>query len=299
MERAYCKHQHVFHVPKKEAEGRVLLVFLLTLVFMFVEIASGFIFGSVALLADGIHMGTHALAFGISFTAYMLARRWSRDVSFSFGTWKVEVLGAYTSAVLLSMMAFLVLIEALSKLINRVAVKYEEALLVAFGGLLVNLISAFVLSHEEDHKHDFNLKSAYLHVLTDALTSILAIGALLGGKYLGMWYLDPLSGIVGFFVIVNWAYGLLKETAWILLDREMRSPIVQRIINSIEGDGTSKVQDIHLLRVHHDKYACILTITTTQDLPADNYIKRLEEIENLVHTTVEVVYCADSVDKKI
>ncbi|MFZ8860991.1 MAG: cation diffusion facilitator family transporter, partial [Thermocrinis sp.] len=236
---------------------------------------------------------------GISFTAYMLARKWSRDVSFSFGTWKVEVLGAYTSAVLLSMMAFLVLIEALSKLINRVAVKYEEALLVAFGGLLINLISAFVLSHEEDHKHDVNLKSAYLHVLTDALTSILAIGALLGSKYFGMWYLDPLSGIVGFFVIINWAYGLLKETAWILLDREMRSPIVQRIINSIESDGVSKVQDIHLLRIHHDKYACILTITTTQDLPADDYLKRLEEIENLVHTTVEVVYCADSVDKKI
>jgi cation diffusion facilitator family transporter len=135
--------------------------------------------------------------------------------------------------------------------------------LVAFGGLLVNLISVFVLSHEEDHKHDFNLKSVYLHVLTDALTSILAIGVLLGGKYLGMWYLDPLSGIVGFFVIVNWAYGLLKETAWIFLDREMRSPIVQRIINSIERHGTSKVQDIHLLRVHHDRYACILTITTT------------------------------------
>jgi len=224
MERAYCKHQHVFHVPKREAEGRVLFVFLLTLAFMFVEIASGYISGSVALLADGIHMGTHALAFGISLTAYVLVRRWSRDVSFSFGTWKVEVLGAYTSAVLLSMMAFLMLIEALLKLINRVAVKYEEALLVAFGGLLVNLVSAFVLSHEEDHKHDVNLKSAYLHVLTDALTSILAIGALLGGKYFGMWYLDPLSGIVGFFVIVNWAYGLLKETAWILLDREMRSP---------------------------------------------------------------------------
>lgn len=185
-------------MPKKEAEGRVLSVFLLTLVFMFVEIASGYIFGSVALLADSIHMRTHALAFGISFTAYMLARKWSRDVSFSFGTWKVEVLGAYTSAVLLSMMAFLVLIEALSKLINRVAVKYEEALLVAFGGLLINLISAFVLSHEEDHKHDVNLKSAYLHVLTDALTSMLAIGALFGGKYLGMWYLDHSLGLWAF-----------------------------------------------------------------------------------------------------
>jgi Co/Zn/Cd efflux system component len=136
-------------------------------------------------------------------------------------------------------------------------------------------------------------------VLTDALTSILAIGALLGGKYLGMWYLDPLSGIVGFFVIINWAYGLLKETAWVLLDREMRSPIVQRIISSIERDGTSKVQDIHLLRVYHDKYACILTITTSQGLPTYDYIKRLEEIENLVHTTVEVVYCPDSIDKTI
>jgi cation diffusion facilitator family transporter len=291
MERSFCKHKHIFYTPKKEAEGKVLLVFVLTLIFMLVEIISGYIFGSVALLADGVHMGTHAVAFGITLGAYVLARRWSKDVSFSFGTWKVEVLGAYTSAVILGVMAFLVLGESLIKLINRESVKYEDALLVASAGLLINLISAFALSHGEDHKHDFNLGAAYLHVIADALTSLLAITALLGGKYLGMWYLDPLSGLVGFFVILSWSYGLLKDTAQILLDREMASPLVKELIEIIEKDNTSKVQDIHLLRVHHDKYACILSVITTQDRSVDYYIKRLEGIENLVHTTIEIKYC--------
>lgn len=292
MERSFCKHEHIFFTPKKKAEGRVLLVLVLTLVFMLVEIIAGYVFGSVALLADGVHMGTHAVAFGITLGAYVLARRWSKDASFSFGTWKVEVLGAYTSAVILGVMAFLVLGEAVLKLVKKEGVKYEDALLlVAFAGLLVNLISALALSHDNDHRHDFNLSAAYLHVIADALTSLLAIAALLSGKYLGMWYLDPLSGLVGFSLILSWSYRLLKDTAQILLDREMASPLVKELIERIEKDNTSKVQDIHLLRVHHDKYACILSVITTQDRSVDYYIKRLEGIDNLVHTTIEIKYC--------
>lgn len=292
MERSFCKHEHIFFTPKKKAEGRVLLVLVLTLVFMLVEIIAGYVFGSVALLADGVHMGTHAVAFGITLGAYVLARRWSKDASFSFGTWKVEVLGAYTSAVILGVMAFLVLGEAVLKLVKKEGVKYEDALLlVAFAGLLVNLISALALSHDNDHRHDFNLSAAYLHVIADALTSLLAITALLSGKYLGMWYLDPLSGLVGFSLILSWSYRLLKDTAQILLDREMASPLVKELIERIEKDNTSKVQDIHLLRVHHDKYACILSVITTQDRSVDYYIKRLEGIDNLVHTTIEIKYC--------
>ncbi|ADO45954.1 cation diffusion facilitator family transporter [Hydrogenobacter thermophilus TK-6] len=293
MEKPFCKHQHVFYTPKRKTEGRMLLVFFLTLVFMIVEVVAGYSFGSVALLADGIHMGTHAVAFGIAFSAYVLARRWSRDKSFSFGTWKVEVLGAYTSAVVLGVMAFLVLQEALLKLIKREEIRYEEALFVAFAGLVVNLISAVILSEGDHQHHDLNLSAAYFHVLADALTSFLAIGALLGGKYLSMWYLDPLSGMVGFFVIISWSYSLIKDTSKILLDREMTSPIVQELIKRIESDGASRVHDIHLLRVHHDKYACILGITTSKERSVEDYIKRIEEVDNIIHTTVEIIYCPE------
>ncbi|WP_340695013.1 cation diffusion facilitator family transporter [Hydrogenobacter thermophilus] len=294
MEKSFCKHKHVFHTPKKKTEGRMLLVFVMTLIFMVVEVIAGYIFGSVALFADGIHMGTHAVAFGIALGAYILARKWSKDVSFSFGTWKVEVLGAYTSAVILSVMAFFVLEEAVMKFIRKENIRYEEALLVAFAGLFVNLMSAFILSHEEHHDHDLNLSAAYFHVLADALTSFLAIGALLGGKYLGMWYLDPLSGIAGFFVIISWSYGLVRDTSKILLDREMSSPIVQELIKRIEEDKISKVHDIHLLRIHHDKYACILSITTSEERSVEDYLKLIEGVDNIVHTTIEIRYCPES-----
>ncbi|MFN3814476.1 MAG: cation diffusion facilitator family transporter [Aquificaceae bacterium] len=291
MDAAFCKHEHIFYIPKRKAEGKVLLVFLLTFSTMFIEIMAGYIFKSVAVLADGIHMGTHAVAFGISLSAYMLARRWTKDRSFSFGTWKVEVLGAYTSAIVLGFMSFLILQEALMRFFKREKIEYEEALLIAFVGLVVNLVSAFVLSHEEGHHGDINLSSAYVHVLADTLTSFMAIGALLGGKYLNMWYLDPLSGIVGFFVILSWTYGLIKDTSGILLDREMEAPIVQKLIKRIESDMTSRVYDIHLIRVHHDSYACILGIMTSEEYSVEDYLKRIEEVGNIAHVTIEVRYC--------
>ncbi|RMH79702.1 MAG: cation transporter [Acidobacteria bacterium] len=283
-----CKHEHAFYTERREGEKRVLIVLLLTLITMVGEVAGGYLFNSVALLSDGIHMGTHALAFGITLLAYYLARRWSKEGSFTFGTWKVEVLGAYTSAVLLFFLSFLVLQEAVLKLIKVGETKYEEAIYVAIFGLFVNLISAYLLHGEE---HDHNLRSAYAHVLSDALTSVLAIGALLGGKYLNLWYLDPISGFLGFFLIARWSLGLMKETSAVLLDREAKNPLVEEVVKAIEKDGKSKVYDIHLLRVYNDRYACIVGIEVKGDVPLEHYERVLKGFESIAHATVELRHC--------
>ncbi len=285
-----CKHQHDFYIPEGKTSKRVLIVLILTFITMLLEIFAGYLFNSVALLADGIHMSTHALAFAIAYLAYYLAKRFAKDKSFTFGTWKIEVLGAYSSGILLFFVSFLILIEALSKLFQGGEIKYQEALLVAFLGLFVNLLSAYIL-HGEEHKHDLNLLGAYLHVLADALTSLLAIAGLLAGKFLGWWFMDPLMGLVGFFVIVRWSYGLVKETIPLLLDKEGKNPLGERIIEKIERDGKSRVYDIHLLRVGRDAYACILGIETKENLSVEYYEELLKDFENIVHATLEVRLC--------
>ncbi|MFN3599568.1 MAG: cation diffusion facilitator family transporter [Aquificaceae bacterium] len=285
-----CKHQHDFYIPEGKASKRVLIVLILTFITMLLEIFAGYLFNSVALLADGIHMSTHALAFAIAYLAYYLAKGFAKDKSFTFGTWKIEVLGAYSSGILLFFVSFLILIEALSKLFQGGEIKYQEALLVAFLGLFVNLLSAYIL-HGEEHKHDLNLLGAYLHVLADALTSLLAIAGLLAGKFLGWWFMDPLMGLVGFFVIVRWSYGLVKETIPLLLDKEGKNPLGERIIEKIEKDGKSRVYDIHLLRVGRDAYACILGIETKENLSVEYYEELLKDFENIVHATLEVRLC--------
>lgn len=298
-----CKHEHDFYTPEGKAQRSILIVLLITLTTMLLEIVAGYIFNSVALLADGIHMATHALAFGIAYMAYYFAKRWAKERSFTFGTWKVEVLGAYTSGILLFFVSFLVLQEALSKILKGGETKYDEALLVAFLGLGVNLLSIYLLydahhHHEHTrqdhthHHHDLNLRGAYLHVLADALTSILAIGGLLSGKFLGLWFMDPLMGLVGFFLIVRWSLGLLKETAPILLDREGSNPLMEQIIQAVERDGKSRVYDIHLLRVSRNRYACILGIETEEDLGVEHYEKIISGFENIVHATLEVRICS-------
>ncbi len=276
-------------MQKKKAEGRVLAVFLITLITMVGEIIGGYVFNSVALLADGIHMGSHALAFGISFLAYYLARRWSVGGGFTFGTWKVEVLGAYTSGVLLFFMSFLILEEALLKLLKGGEINYEPALLVAFVGLGVNLLSAYLLHEEEEHDH--NLRSAFVHVLADAFTSLLAILSLLSGKYLGLWFLDALAGFLGFFVVLRWSWGIVRETANILLDREAKNPLVEEIIRAVQEDGVSKVYDIHLIRIYNDRYACVLGIETSGGQSLEHYEKILSSFDCIAHATVEVRYC--------
>ncbi len=291
-----CKHEHDFYTPEGKAQRKVLIVLLITLATMFLEIVAGYIFNSVALLADGIHMATHVLAFGIAYMAYYLAKKWSRERSFTFGTWKIEVLGAYTSGILLFFVSFLVLQEALSKLIKGGETKYDEALLVAFIGLGVNLLSAYLLHdghhHEHPHHHDLNLRGAYLHVLADALTSLLAIGGLLSGKLLGLWFMDPIMGFLGFLLIAKWSIGLVRETAPILLDREGKNPLVDQIIEAVEKDGKSRVYDIHLLRITKNGYACILGIETEEGLSVEYYEEIISRFENILHATLEVRICS-------
>ncbi len=297
-----CKHEHDFYIPEKRASRKVLLVFYLTLITMILEIISGYVFNSVALLADGIHMSTHALAFLIAYLAYHFATKFAKDKSFTFGTWKIEILGAYTSGILLFFMSFLILEEAFSKLLKGGEIKYDEALIVAVLGLGVNMASAFILhegrhdhhhEHEHPHKHhhDLNLRGAYLHVLSDALTSVLAILGLLAGKFLGLWYMDPLAGFVGFFVIVSWSYGLLRETIPILLDREGYNPLVKDIVKEIEKDGKSKVYDIHLLRVGRGSYACILGTETTEDKGVEYYEEKISKFKEIAHANLELRIC--------
>lgn len=293
-----CKHEHEFYTPSLKSQKRVLIVFLITLLAMFFEILAGYLFNSVALLADGIHMSTHALAFAIAYMAYFFARRWARERSFTFGTWKVEVLGAYTSSILLFFVSFLILEEAFSKFLGKGETKYDEALIVAFLGLGINLLSAYILhgGHHHDHDghehHDLNLRGAYLHVLADALTSILAIGGLLAGKYFGLWFMDPLMGLLGFVLIIRWSVGLMKETAPILLDKEGKNPLLQELIKTLEKDGKSKVYDIHLLKVHSNKYACIVGLETYGDYDLEHYHRIISGFEEIAHITIELRSCA-------
>lgn len=295
-----CHQEHRFYASKAQAQRRVLVVFLLTLLTMLIEVIAGYLYNSVAVLADGIHMFTHAFAFAITYMAYFFAKRWAGDSSFTFGTWKVEVLGAYTSSILLFFLSFLILQEAFLKFFNRGHTKYEEAMFVAFLGLAVNLVSAYVLhgshhhdqtDHEHEHHHDLNLKSAYLHVLADALTSVLAIGGLLAGKHLGLWFLDPLMGVFGFVLILRWSVNLMKESASVLLDREGKNPLLTEIINKVESDGTSKVYDLHLLKVYNNKYACIIGLETHGEKGLEHYQNLLSSFEEIAHVTIELRRC--------
>ncbi|ADC88814.1 cation diffusion facilitator family transporter [Thermocrinis albus DSM 14484] len=291
MER-YCKEELIFYTGDQSAK-RTLWVLVITLVVMLVEVAAGVMYNSVALLSDGVHMGTHAVAFGIGYLSYYLAKKWAHDKRFSFGVWKVEVLGAYTSAVILGVMALLVLQEAILRLLKPESIAYRQAILVALLGLLVNLLSALLLGGH--HQHDHVRRASYLHVLADSFTSVLALVALTVGMKTGWWFLDPLAGVVGFFVIAMWSYDLIKETAFVLLDREMDNPLVQEVIKRIEDDQHSKVRDIHLLRLYHDRFACIVSIDTYVQKDVDYYAQKLADIEEIAHTTFEIRVCSREV----
>ncbi|MCX7989395.1 MAG: CDF family Co(II)/Ni(II) efflux transporter DmeF [Aquificaceae bacterium] len=291
-----CKHQQDFYAYDGRAHKKVLIILLITLATMFTEVVAGYLFNSVALMADGVHMSTHVLAFAITYTAYYLAKKWSKEGSFTFGTWKVEVLGAYTSGILLFFASFLLLEEAFSKLLGGGDVEYDQALVVAFIGLGVNLLSAYLLHgehHHEDKAHrDLNLHGAFLHVLADLLTSVLAIIGLLTGKFLGLWFMDPLMALLGFVLIIRWSLGLMRESASILLDREGKNPMLERIIKTLEEDGESRVYDIHLLRVHKDKYACIVGIETTGNYDLGYYQKLISGFREIAHATIELKSCS-------
>jgi len=296
------KHEHQFHLgDQKKAERGTYYVIALTLTMMVVEIAGGTIFGSMALLADGWHMGTHAAALGITAFAYAYARRQAKNPVYTFGTGKVSVLGGYTSAVVLGVIALMMLWESGRRLVNPVPIRFNEAIAVASLGLVVNLVSAYLLmgsrnihggrgegDHDRNHHRDYNLRAAYLHVLADALTSVLAIIALTTGRFLGWVWMDPVMGIVGAVIIARWSYGLLRDTSRVLLDGEARSGITASIRKTLESDGDNRVSDLHVWRVGPHDFAAIITILTHDPKPPDYYRSLLSKYAELSHVTVEV-----------
>ncbi|MBW1945185.1 MAG: CDF family Co(II)/Ni(II) efflux transporter DmeF [Deltaproteobacteria bacterium] len=294
------KHKHSFHVDGDgSAERRTYIVILFTLIMMVVEVVGGYIFGSMALLADGWHMGTHAGALGITAFAYAYARRNANNPAFTFGTGKVGVLGGYTSAVILGIVAVIMLWESSKRLVSPVQIHFNEAIVVACIGLVVNLVSAYLLrhphhqeggSHEDHHHHpqDHNLKAAYFHVLADALTSVLAIIALFTGKAFGWIWMDPIMGIVGSLIIGRWAYGLVRESSRILLDGETHGHMTQSIRETLESDADNRVSDLHLWRVGPHDFASIITVLTHHPRPPEYYKDLLAEYAELSHITVEI-----------
>jgi len=254
---------------------------------MIIEITAGLAYGSMALLAYGWHMGTHAAALGITAFAYSYARRHANDPRYSFGTGKVGVLGGFTSAVVLALVALLMLIESIQRLLSPEIIHFNEAIAVAVLGLFINLLSAFLLQGHEHH-HDHNLKAAYLHVLADAMTSVLAIIALFAGKALGWIWMDPIMGIVGSIIISRWAYGLLRDSSKILLDSGVDQKIVSDIRSVIESYTDNKISDIHLWQIGSHQLAAIISIVTHSPKPPDHYKKLLSDFEELAHITVEI-----------
>jgi len=296
------KHSHRFDEGNPLAEKNTLRVAILTAVMMVVEIAGGWYYNSMALLADGWHMSSHTVAMGLSVLAYVCARKYAHDPRFSFGTWKIEVLGGYTSAIFLVMVAGLMVYQSIERLIAPSPIHYDQAIAIAMVGLLVNLVSAWLLKdgHHHDHAHghnghahhghhDLNLRSAYLHVLADAATSVLAIIALFGGKLWGAGWLDPVMGLVGAILVSVWAYGLLRDTSRVLLDAEMNAPVVAEIREVIAASPvTAQISDLHVWRVGKGQYACILSLETADDVAPDYFKEQLGIHEELVHISVEI-----------
>ena len=301
------QHSHVFDEGNPLAERNTRWVVGITAIMMVVEIAGGWVFNSMALLADGWHMSSHALALGLSVLAYGAARKFAKDARFSFGTWKIEVLAGYTSALLLVLVAGLMFYQSIERLISPSAIHYDQAIAIAAVGILVNLVCAWLLKdghshdhvahhsadasdhHSHGHHHDLNLRSAYIHVIADAATSVLAVLALIGGKYWGASWLDPVMGIVGAVLVAVWAVGLLRDSGRVLLDAEMDAPVVAEIREVIEASPVeATISDLHVWRVGKGMYSCIVSLVTTGDATPDYFKKQLQIHEELVHVSVEV-----------
>ena len=280
----------------------------LTFAMMVVEIAGGWWFNSMAVLADGWHMSSHALALGLAAFAYSFARRHAGDRRYAFGTWKIEVLGGYSSALILLGIAALMTFQSVERLLQPQAIEYTEAIAIAVVGLAVNLLCAWWLrdshghapghdhDHDADHGHDsrehhpdLNVRSAYVHVLTDAATSVFAIVALLGGMFFGAAWLDPAMGLLGAVLVAVWAFGLLRDTGRVLLDAEMDAPVVKEVREAIEqGVVPAKITDLHVWRVGRRKYAAVLSLVTSSDKDCEYFRQVLSVHEELAHVTIEV-----------
>ena len=293
------QHSHAFGQDKKRpGESRTFIVIAITATMMVVEITAGILYGSMALLADGLHMASHAAALSINAFAYVYARKNAHNPTFSFGTGKVNALGGFSGAILLAVFAILMIWESGNRLFEPVEIFFNQAILVAVIGLVVNGASVFILGVKEEehdhgghthaHQHDHNLKSAYLHVLTDALTSVLAIFALLTAKYFGFVWMDPIMGIVGAVLITRWSIGLLRSTSAILLDKQASKDIQDRIKQRIEGDGQSLVADLHVWSIGPNIYAAIISVITRNTFSSEDYKARLSQDLGLEHVSVEV-----------
>ena len=297
------QHDHVFSQDQKRAgEKRTLLVVALTAVMMVVEISAGRIYGSMALLADGLHMASHTVALSVSVFAYVLSRRLAANRRFTFGVGKINSLAGFASAVMLLGFALTMVIESTGRFINPIAITFDQALIVAVVGLFVNGVSAWILmstphkhghAHAHDH-HDHNLRAAYLHVLADALTSILAIAALLAGKYFGANWLDPAMGIVGAILVTRWSYGLIRDSSQVLLDRQADDHHVTELRESIEGASTDRVSDLHIWSIGHGIYAAEIVVVSHNPKTPEHYKSLISPEFNVVHATVEVHRCTRS-----
>lgn len=292
------QHKHDFAVIHEKGERRTKQVLAMTATTMVIEIIAGIIFGSMALLADGLHMGTHVAAFMITIFAYKYARKHENNPQFSFGTGKVSVLGGFASAIALFVVALVMSVESIQRIFNPKAIHFNEAICVATLGLIINIACAFILSdhHVHDHEsvhqhHDHNLKAAYFHVLADALTSLLAIVALFSGKMFGWNWLDPIMGIIGALVITRWSFSLLKETSPILLDKTFEENKKSIITAKVESDSDNRISDLHLWKVGPNDYAVIISLVTHFPKPVEHYKELLKDVHNLSHITVEINQC--------
>jgi cation diffusion facilitator family transporter len=319
------KHSHVFDQGNPAAERGARLVLVITVLTMVVEIGAGLAFNSMALLADGWHMSSHALAIGLSAFAYAAARRYARDHRFAFGTWKIEVLASFASAVFLIGVALLMVIASVERILDPQVIHYREAIVVTALGLLVNLGCALILgrahadghghehghehghghdarhhghsrAHGDDRGHDLNLRAIYLHVLADAATSVMALAALAGGWWLGWSWLDPVIGLAGAALVGRWAVGLMRQSGAILLDREMDHPVVDEVREVLDeldpGAEGLRITDLHVWRVGKAQFACIVSVVThDRTLTAARVRQALSVHEELVHVTVEIVVC--------
>jgi cation diffusion facilitator family transporter len=304
-------HHHVFDEGNLVAERGTRIVTIITTVMMVVEILAGWWFNSMALLADGWHMSSHAVAIGLSSLAYFAARRYAHDRRFAFGTWKIEVLAGFASAMFLLGVAGYMVIGSVERLVIPRSIQFAEAIVVAIVGLLVNIVCALILGnahhaghghvHEEGrnhdvdaHQHDLNLRSAYLHVIADAATSVLAVLALTGGFFFGWNWLDPAMGIVGAVLVAIWAWGLGKDTGRVLLDCEMDHPLVDEvraaIINHRPWAVTPRIVDLHVWRVGKQSYACIVSLVSDDPSVTPATVKSvLAPHEELAHVSVEIL----------
>lgn len=327
-------HHHIFNAGNPAAERGTRAVMWITAAMMVVEIAAGWWFNSMALLADGWHMSSHAFAIGLSALAYAAARRYAGDPRFAFGTWKIEILAGFASAIFLLGVAAMMVFGSVERLFSPQPIHYQDAIIVAIVGLLVNILCAMILgkAHEHHHGHDshghhdhpradstqkyrqvhpqphhdhhrreraahdhhqdLNLQSAYVHVIADAATSVLAIIALVGGLFYGWSWLDPVMGIVGAILVAVWAKGLLMETGKVLLDREMDHPVVEEIreiIELLDKHDETQITDLHVWRVGKEAYACAVSIVThSATLTPEQVRDQLRQHEEIVHTTIEI-----------